>query len=624
MCGVAGAINFKRELDSKTTNIEAMTQAVHHRGPDAIAYYHSPNKHVIFGHNRLCITGVTNQPTIMALNKKGTKSQIAIVFNGEIYNFRELKEELIVKGYKFISPSDFEVIVHGWHEWGKKCVDRLDGEFAFVVYNEETNQVLIGRDSTGVKPMFYSFAANGDFVFGSEPKAVLQHPNVKKVIDKHALAEFILEAHTFAGGIHDPGSSFYKNVKQLKAGFFATLDEVRGFRIKRYWDITFPTMPDNYNHVAAVRKAVKESVELRVPTEVPTSIGLSGGVDSSIVAAVAKNSPQTKDILASCVQYADADNEDYEHAKIVSEKLSITLVSPNLTPEKMMEYIDRCVIAMDGPFDSIRRIGMLANYETLAQKGYKVTLIGEGSDEFNLGYYHTFPGLKLDQDKCRSSEDLKNLYGSRADFVVKFFNANFLSRVNYKGIIDHVVEEYYEHCAESDPLKKMQYFYAKRFLQFLEDSNDRVAAANAIEARLPFVSPAVIEACLAMPKEKNVTKESEKRILREAFRDLLPAEVYDRPKSPFPANENLKLHKMIQRLFEKNISQAHQSIWQMLNKDEQQKLNDGYYRSIQRLEKSGKGGQKLNTWIPVSKSIEVRTYHVFTFLTLLRWYKLNF
>ncbi|MBI2448568.1 asparagine synthase (glutamine-hydrolyzing) [Candidatus Microgenomates bacterium] len=620
MCGITGIVNHKEKVLNPIA-ITDMSDELKHRGPDSRGTYISPEGRVVFGHRRLSLVGLDKKATIMSIPKKADGHfEVAIVFNGEIYNFRELKKYFQKRGYISVSPSDFEVIVFAWQEWGVKCVDHLTGEFAFVLYDEESKEIFMARDRTGVKPLFYGWTKNKEFVFGSEPKAILRYPDIDKTIDYASVAEFLLMGHTFAAGNQSERASYYRNIHQLPPAHRALVDE-KGVHLTRYYDL--PIGRENKgDNKKTIKKLLTQSVEDRLPDEVPTSIGLSGGLDSSIIAALAKRSKKAKKLLASCVSYMGDPNEDYKHAKILAKKDKIKLVGPVISSKEMMATIDECIWSLDGPVDSIRRMGMHANYKKIHDEGYRATLIGEGADEFNLGYYHKFPGLKLDKEYCKSAKSLKKMFRLRAEYVERFFTKEFLRKISFDQIIDAIIKENYERCPSSDPIKRMQYFYAKRFLQYLEDGNDRASMSHSVEARLPFVDPDLIKASLAVPQEQNIVNGNEKNILREAFKDILPKEIYKRVKMPFPANESMEFHKMLSLEFAKEIKNADRGVWSVLSKKFVSQMSLNFQKRIVELEKQygkNKGGGFLTAWLPIGQSVTIRTNQVFSVLTLIRW-----
>lgn len=616
MCGISGVISSEGEIQNPLS-ILPMGTVLQYRGPDFLGHYISPQGNVVFSHRRLSLVGLDSRSTVITIPKKGNqKFQIAIVFNGEIYNFKELKKYFKSKGYISVSPSDFEVIIFAYQEWGEKCVDHMVGEWAFVLFDEETGKVFISRDRTGVRPLFYAFIGN-EFLFASEPKAILKYPGVKNAIDANSIAEYLLMSHAFAAGIQNERSSFFEGIQQFPPAHYAFLQDNQ-LLFTEYWDLPITDNKNSKNPEKSLQKTFTQAVKDRVPDELPVAVALSGGLDSSIVASLAAKYKSKADITAFCIRYSGDDNEDYEYATVMADYCGIKLLGPVITPQVMTEHINSCIVANDGPVDSIRRIGMFANYEAMRQAGFKVALIGEGSDEFNLGYYHTFPGLKLDKEICSSAESLTAAFLGRAAYIKEFFADAFLEKVSFDSIVRSIVENNYSKCKSSHPIKKMQYFYAKRFLQYLEDGNDRAAMANSIEARVPFVDPEFIAAALAVPIEKNVEANNEKMALRRAFADILPAEIVNRTKSPFPANEDLTFHKLIAQEFRRAISKGQGEVWDILKKERFEKLATDFDALLVSLEGTGDKRQ-LVAWLPISQPVSLRTNQIFSFLTLLRW-----
>lgn len=617
MCGISGVIAGPNQAARYPLSILSMGEALEHRGPNFVGHYISPIGNVLFNHRRLSLVGLDGRSTVITIPKKGNpKHAVALVFNGEIYNFRELKQEFVAKGYTSVSPSDFEVIIFAYQEWGEDCVDHLIGEFAFVLYDEETGKTFMARDRTGVRPLFYAFH-NDEFLFASEPKAILEYPGVSREIDRTAVAEYLLMSHAFAAGNQNERSSFYQAIKQFPPAHRAVLGGTE-LQFTRYWDLPMDTPKEPDQPERGIREALSRSVAARVPDELPVAIALSGGLDSSVIAALAVQSKNPEDVTAFSVRYTGDANDDYRHAEIMARHCGIKLVDATVTPEMMTEYIDRCIEANDGPVDSIRRVGMYANYETMRKHGFKVALIGEGSDEFNLGYYHKFPGLKLDLEICASADNLKNAFLRRADYVREFFTDAFLAQISFDEIIDDIVAHNYTAAPSDDPMDRMQYFYARRFLQYLEDGNDRAAMASSVEARVPFVDPEVITASLAVPREQNIADDNEKMALRKAFADLLPPEIANRQKAPFPANEDLASHSLIAAEFRAAIAAASGGVWQLFNRARFERLADDYEQLIAELREQG-GGKQLVSWLSLGENVSLRTNQIFSFLTLLRW-----
>jgi|TARA_B100001971_G_scaffold209763_1_gene233924 asparagine synthase (glutamine-hydrolysing) len=627
MCGINGIINFRKPIENGERIIKSMNKSLHHRGPDDKGTFVSKNKKVVFGHTRLSIVDVKrgHQPII----EKHNESEYSITFNGEVYNHNELRKELQKKKYKFKTHSDTEVILKAYIEWGDKCVHKFVGAFAFAIYDGKKDLVFIARDRTGIKPYYYSLLDDGTFLFSSEPKGILGYPGFKKEPDNETITDYFLGMLTFAAGNAGLDKSFFKGISSMNPGTYAILNK-KGLNIKEYWSVPIFTKSLNTkkkNFINLIKKEVENAIKIRIPNEVKFGTALSGGIDSSIITAVADENFKGK-LTSSSIKYKnETNNPDFEHAQILSKDKNLKLLTPNLTAEKMISDIDFMIKAMDEPHDAIRQLGMIANYRTLHNVGCKVVLTGEGADEFNLGYYHRFPGLKLDKEECSTSKKFRALWKRRVPHAKQYFTKKFLKSVNFNKIIDYNVSNYYDKCKSNNSVEKMQYFYATKFLKFLQDANDRCSMANSVEARLPFCDHNVIKVALEVPMQQNLKDGTEKYVLREAFKNKLPREIYNRRKAPLPANEEIKLHKLIAKELDKNIKSSPKRIWKILNKEYIIKLNGVFKQRISELENKfgkGKGGEYLTAWLSISQEVEIRTSHVFSVLTFMRWYRMNF
>jgi len=625
MCGINGIVNFQKIL--RKAVIDSMNTCLHHRGPDSKGTYVSPDGHVGLGIARLSIVDVQGGDQPIVINHNG--KEYAIVFNGEIYNHKNLKNNLKKRGHKYKTKSDTETLLRSYVEWGIKCVDKLIGEYAFIMYDAHKNILFMGRDRTGVKPFYYSLLEDKTLVISSEPKGILGYPGFKNEPDHETIADYFLGMLTFAAGNAALDKSFFKGIRALNPGTYAVFEKNR-LKIKEYWDVPLPnrktTLPQKIL-ITSLKKEVETAVKIMLPDEVKFGTALSGGLDSSIITSVAAEYSK-KRITSSCIKYkGDTKNPDFDHAKLLAKKKKINLLTPDLTAEQMIADIDPMIRAMDEPHDTIRQLGMFANYRKLHEAGCKVVLTGEGADEFNLGYFHKFPGLKLDQEECSTSEKFRSLWKRRLPILSKYFTKEFLKSVDFEKIIDCNVSNYYDACKSGNPIERMQYFYAKKFLKFLQDANDRCSMAHSVEARLPFCNHNVIKASLEVPMEVNLRGNSEKFALRQAFKNILPKEIVERPKFPLPASEEMKLHQLLGDELDKNIKNARSNVWKILNKKYVIELNKIFKSRIRELESTfgkGRGGEYLTAWLPISKDFEIRTNHIFSVLTFIRWFEINF
>ncbi|EKE14436.1 MAG: hypothetical protein ACD_12C00506G0002 [uncultured bacterium] len=623
MCAIAGIVNSKNHIsESQKLDLEKMNRSLRRRGPDAQGSFCIGK--AVLGNCRLSIVDLQtgDQPII--------NGDYIITYNGELFNYKEIRKNLVKLGFIFKTKSDTEVVLKAYEAWGPKCLDRFDAEFAFAIWDGKNNQLFAARDRTGIKPFFYYLDENDNFVFASEPKAILQYSSYKKAIDLETVADFFLGNCTFAAGTPALNRSFFKNIFALEPGHYL-IYEAGELQNVEYWDLPISDekieKKNSDTYIRNMRKIVEKSIVTRVPDEVKMGTALSGGLDSSIIAVIAKKYYQSQLTSSSVSFQSNYGNEDYKYAKLLAEKENINLVSPNLNAQGMVNLIDPMIHAMDEPHDSIRQLAMFANYRTLYENKCKVVLTGEGADEFNLGYWYKFPGLLRDKEYTKNADSFKTLWHKRLEYIRNYFAPEFLDDINFDKVINFNIDSYYSRCKSNDPVRKMQYFYGKKFLSFLEHANDRCSMYNSVEGRFPFLANNVINFCLVVPNEENLKNGNEKVVLREAFKDVLPKEIYERRKSPFPASEDMELHKLLSGEFKSNLNQAHDSLWNILNKQFMETLLGKFTSRINELENkygTGKGGEYLNAWLPISEDVQIRTSHIFAILTFMRWFKINF
>ena len=303
------------------------------------------------------------------------------------------------------------------------------------------------------------------------------------------------------------------------------------------------------------------------------------------------------------------------------------MVTSDISPENFLDDLEEMVAAL-GIHDSVRQIAMFRNYKVLKEQGVKVVLTGEGADEFNWGYWHKFPGLKCDKQSCSTEDGFRALVSRRQDYVRELLNPNKVTGVDFNKGVDYLLD-IYRSFETTDSTMRMMGVYAVDFLGFLNKSNDRCAMASGIEPRSPFQDVDVIETCLQIPREYQLRNGTEKYVLREAFKDILPEEIYLREKSPLPAASHINYHKRIAEEFEKRIALAGASFWDYFNRGTFEAIAANYNRRIGELEASlsaDGAGAALMGWRPISGSCDIiagndiRTNDVFKLLTTLVWY----
>jgi|GEM_PF-355222 len=620
MCGINVIGNFDRVTKNGKTIIEKMNSVLAHRGPDGAGVFESSDSHVFLGSRRLSIVDVPhgNQPVVVDV--KG--DTYAIVFNGEIFNYKDIKAKL-KKTYPFKTESDTEVLLFAYIEWGIGCLEHLNGQFAFAIYDDKGEKIFFAKDRVGIKPLYYSTLPDKTLLISSEPKGILSYPDFPRALDNEAIADYFLGTMTLVNGCEPLDRSFFKDIHALNPGMYGVLSK-EGLKIGAYYDVPVPKLRNIGRYESQLRKALEDAILEQIPSEVTYGTALSGGIDSSIVTAVAARHSEQK-LLSCAIRFEDTqENPDYEHAKILAAQENIRLLSPILTGERLMRSLDDMVLAMDKPHDTVRQLGLFELYKTLHQEGCKVVLVGEGSDEFNLGYYDKSPGFKRDIDAIHSTDAFRNALQDRASEAARFFSASFNSSVSFGSIIERNIEEYYEACPSEDALDRMEYYYIKKFLKYRLDANDRCAMAHSVEARVPFCDNNVIELSLKIPHSQNLVDGTEKAVLRNAFADLLPEEITHRRKYALPESKDLGLYKIIVDELNKNIQQTDSRVWKTLNKDYIMQLAHTARRKIDELEETEKGIGELTSEIPLTSKVEFRIKHAFLALTFLRWFQLYF
>lgn len=622
MCGINGITNFSFPPKEAPRVIQLMNDSLRHRGPDGEGTFTSKDGRATLGARRLNIVDLEGgaQPFVLYHGNY----EYAVAFNGEIYNHNAIRGELEKRGHSFRTRCDTEVLLRSYLEWGNECVHKFNGQFAFSVYDGKKNCVYVARDRVGIKPFYYTMLRDKTFLFSSEPKGILRHPDFIREPDNETIADFFLGTFTFPDGSASLDRSFFKRLYSLNPGTYGVLDS-KGFRTTRYWDVAINKKDGSEDDfVKLLRSELENAIIIRIPEEVEFGTALSGGLDSSIVTAVVA-AHQKRNLVSATIKFRDIKhNPDFEHAKLVALNRNIRHLATHLTAEDLISHIDPLVMAMDEPHDTIRQLGLFATYKTLHDEGCKVALVGEGADEFNLGYYYNYSGFYRDRKICNSSDTFRKILKKKVSAILPYFAKEFLDTVDFGKIIDYNVTNYYDACGCPDPIDKMEYFYAKKFLKYRLDANDRCGLAHSVEARVPFCDHNVVKVSLEVPNALNLKGGTEKHIFREAFRHLLPEKIVERRKYPLPESEELELHKLIARELDKNISSADAGVWKILNKEFIIGLNHRFKEKIEELEKTGKDASELTKDVSMGETADVRVKYIFAVLTLMRWFRLNF
>lgn len=549
MCGIAGIVSFDGRLVSRE-DLRAMCGAMVHRGPDDEGLYVGTG--VGLGMRRLRIIDLETgrQPV---RNEDGS---VWVVFNGEIYNFRELRQEVGQRGHRFYTASDTETIVHLYEEYGTRCVEKLRGMFAFALWDERRRQMLLARDRLGIKPLYYG-ELGGRLLFASELKAILQLPWVERKLNWKAVN------HLFTFLCTPRSESIIEGVQKLEPGHIAVASPDRGLRIERYWDVEFA--PDygrtEEEFVEGLREVLAESVGLHLVSDVPLGAFLSGGMDSSAVVAMMARQT-SRPVRTFSIGFTEGDYNELEYARLVSKRFGTEHRELILEPD-ILEHVEDLAWDLDEPFGDSSAIPTYM-VSKLASEHVTVVLSGDGGDELFAGYdkyvveekerrYQFLPApvrmalgaaARMMPDGMRGHNFLQHF--SLAG-VERYLDASTLFRRQEKERLFR--REAFELLSEYDPwragmedlakvnhhwLSAAQYLDIKTYLPLdILTKVDRMSMAHSIEARVPLLDHKVVEFAATIPPELKLRAGTTKYIFKRAMRGILPDETIDRPKHGF-------------------------------------------------------------------------------------------
>lgn len=560
MCGICGFTTSSVKGGNRKEIIDHMTQTLAHRGPDDEGFYWDDD--IVFGHRRLSIIDLStgNQPI------HNEDHSVWIAFNGEIYNFLALRRELEEKGHAFYTAADTEVIVHLYEEEGVECLKRLDGMFAFALWDKNSKSLFLARDRLGEKPLHYYSCTDG-LVFASELKGLLCHPAVPREIDLHSLSkyltyEYIPAPHTIFRGIHkvQPGHFvLYRNGQVME---------------ERYWDVPMSEVSVGYKreeeYVEELRYLLREAVQSRLVSDVPVGVFLSGGIDSSLVALLASEA-STEKIRTFSIGFAEKSFDETPFSQHVAALVGSDHHHDELTSQRMLELVPKVVRTLDEPLAdaSIIPTYLLSQFTA---RHVKVALGGDGGDELFAGYptyqAHRLVGLydflprelraiinrlaaRLPVSHRNISFDFQIkqfLRGAGVAPEVRFFlwMGSFLESEKRQLFSDgwrpqllqmNTFDDLARYIAESrlmSDFERILYLSLKLYLQDdLLVKVDRASMANSLEVRSPYLAPKLVTFVAQLPTFYKMNRLTTKYILKKAARGLLPQEIIKRKKKGF-------------------------------------------------------------------------------------------
>lgn len=552
MCGIAGIASWGAPVDQDV--VRAMGDALRHRGPDDAGLYRAPDGRAGLAHRRLSIMDLSPAGRQPMANEAGT---IWLTFNGEIYNFPDLRRDLEGRGHRFRSRTDSEVILHAYEEWGETCVDRLRGMFAFALWDEGARRLILARDRLGIKPLLYA-ADDRRLAFASELKAILEHPGVERRLDQSALSDYLTYLY-----IPSPKTA-YLSVRKLPPAHVLVAD-AGGIRLKPYWDVSFAAAGlEPGRAVTLLREKLAEAVPLHLASDVPVGVLLSGGMDSSTVLA-ALTAEGAKGLRSFSIDFDVVAHSEVAYARLAAERFGTAHREQVVGKESVPTMLARTVAMYDEPFGDGSAIPTYF-VSRLAAAEVKVVLSGDGGDEVFAGYdwydrwlrlrrWDAVPlplrralfrplaaatpmGSKAWRSLLLPTRDPLDQYGQLVHLFDPAEKARLLSPEILRALEGY--DDYWHLRAfwreDLDPLSRLQYVDLKTYLpDDILTKVDRASMAVSLEVRPPLLDHEVVELVATFPPATRYDGAERKAILKAAMGPALPEPILRRRKKGFSA-----------------------------------------------------------------------------------------
>ena len=560
MCGISGMIG----LDHDDEIVKNMLTTMRRRGPDSSGVYRSVG--TVLLHSRLAVIDPMGGRQPMVLQDSG--ESYVIVYNGELYNTQEVKQELQTLGHIFQGHSDTEVVLHAYAEFGADCLHRLNGIFAFAVWEEKRQRLFLARDRIGVKPLFYKHHKGG-LIFASEIKTILAYPTVQARLNAEGARQLLL-----LGPGRLPGSGILEDIREVEPGYFGYY-EGRRLDLRRYWQLQDREHTHSFAEtVEHVRYLVMDAIRRQMVSDVPIGTFLSGGLDSSIISAVCAGELKSRgEILPTfSVDYLNNDqyfqansfqpNSDSEYIRLMQKTLNTDHQWCVLSPEDLTNVLEEATIARDLPGMADVDFSLFAFSRQIRSK-VTVALSGECADEIFGGYpWYRDPAVR-----------------QKAGFPWAqntSYRAQFLRIGTEQEAEDFVMDAYLQTCRESDILpgtspqesrmKEMVNLNFRWFMQTLLERKDRMSMYHALEVRVPFCDYRIAEYLYGIPWEMKDYQGREKGLLRYAVKDLLPEEIVYRKKSPYPKTFDPKYEQLVSDRL-RSLLETDTPLWHLVRKE---------------------------------------------------------
>ena len=566
MCGIVGFCNLKRKLDNKHI-IEDMTSTLNRRGPDEKGLFY--NEYINLGHRRLSIIDAQNgkQP----MTKTYNENTYTICYNGQIYNTNEIKKELMDNGFSFNGYSDTEVILNGFIYYGFDIVKKLNGIFSFAIWNNNKKELFLARDHFGVKPLYYTILDN-TLIFASEIKAILKYPGIKPILDNTGICELF-----GIGPAHTPGISVFKNIFEVKPAHFGIYN-IDGLKLYKYWEMKSLPHTDNFDTTCEkVDNLLKDAISKQLVSDVSICDMLSGGLDSSIITAYTSNYCKKNNlptVETYSVDYVDNDknfiksdfqpNSDDYYINIMVDTFKTNHHKIIIDTPELATSLEDAMIARDLPGMADVDSSMLLFCKNI-KKNASVAISGECSDEIFGGYPWFFREDALNSNTfpwsiaLKERQELLNKDIAQKVNLIDYVNYRYTSSINEVSILD--CDSY-----ETAQKRKISYLTLNWFMQTLLDRSDRMSMYNGLELRVPFCDYRLVEYMWNVPWEMKALNGREKGLLRYIVKDLLPDEIVNRKKSPYPKTHNPNYLRLVKKMLSEIMNDTNAPINNLLDR----------------------------------------------------------
>lgn len=609
MCGITGWVSFDRDLTREQATLDAMTRTMACRGPDSSGTW--LERHAVLGHRRLAVIDLPGGKQPMTV--RTPNGAVTLVYSGETYNFAELREELAQRGERFETASDTEVVLRGYLRWGVALADRLNGMYAFAIWDARDQKLVMIRDRLGIKPLFHYRTPDG-LLFGSEPKAILANPLAKRVVDTDGLRESLSYCFT-------PGHAIWSGMRQVEPGTVVTVD-ARGLRERTYWRLeTHPHTDDVETTVGRVRELLDDTVRRQLVADVPRGVLLSGGLDSGTLTALSAAHLDEERVRTFAVDFMDhaanftsddlRDTPDAPYVKDVAEHVGSDHADIVIGPKTLADpAIRRAVIsARDVPMTmGDIDFSLYLLFKEVRERS-TVALSGEAADEIFGGYKHmhipqiqqahAFPWIALnigafDKDgtgvngrlwsKLRLEEYRQDAYASALGNIERLDAGD-----------DFNSEDDFEYR-----MRIMINLHLTRFMRYLLDRKDRLSMALGLEVRVPFCDHRIVEYLYNAPWALKTYDGREKSLLRGAVKDMLPHSVAWRPKSAYPSTQDPYYTEELQRQAKEVLTDRSHGVFELMNRQWLEGATSEDPAKIDRLTRLGlERTLDLATWLDI-------------------------